>query len=445
MRTTPLSDISLAQNNMESITKKHVGVVENSIVRSGERLAGFGLSMPVCAPHTAFTEALTLVFTEALRSGAGTLTRDQFLDAESKLGAYISVSGDPKHVHITLKSLDTTLTPSLALFELILTKPTFAPSEIKRIKEHLTNALILSKENAKTRAYEGFVNTLVTSQDARYMFSIDALISELKKVTIADLKKFHKTLWFGEWIFTTGGNEVTTKKIAQHIKKLRGTSLGETIVHEVVPLKKLSKRSVLLLDIPHKQNIELSIGSTLPLTKNDTEYPAFAFGMAVLALYGGFSGRLMSTVREKEGLTYSIYGQAEKVTKTEQGFWRIATFFSPKDAVKGIAATLREVSLIREKGITENELIRFKAILRTRAALINDSLVKKVTEIQTLRENDISDSEYMAYKEKLQQMTVREVNSVLKKFLTTDTLIISGAGPIQSVKKDIEKFSKQAN
>lgn len=443
MKTIPLLVISSALNNMESSTKNHTTFEESTIIRNDERLATLALSIPLQESHTAFTEALILIYGEALSAGAGTLTRDQFLDAESKLGSQIHINGDSKHIHITLSSLDTSLLPTLALLELMLMKPTFAQSEIKRIKELLINSLILSKEDARSRAYEGFVNALTSVEDKRYMFSIDTLIENIKKITTKDLKKFHSTLWHSKWIFTAAGSRASTQKISSNLKKLRGTAEKKAdTTSSAIPFKNQTKRTIVLLDIPHKQNIEFSIGNTLLLRQNDPEYAAFVFGMSVLALYGGFSGRLMSTVREKEGLTYSIYGQAEKVTKKEQGFWRIATFFSPKDAEKGIEATLREIKLICEKGITENELKRFKAIINTRSALVNDSLLKKVREIQGLRENDISDSEYEDFKAKLQKMTLKEVHLALSNHINLKTLVISGAGPVKEVKKQIEGFAK---
>ena len=278
--------ISSALNNMESITKNHLGFEENIIIRDNERLATLALSIPIDEAHIAFTEALILIYSEALSAGAGTLTRDEFLDTESKLGSQIHVSGDSRNIHISLTSLDTTLLPTLKLLELMLEKPTFAQKEIKRIKELLTNSLILSKEDARTRAYEGFVNALTNSEDKRFMFSIDTLIENVKKISVKDLKKFHSTLWNSKWIFTVAGSKASTQKVTSCLKKLRGT--GENVPEPIstpVPFKNQTKRKVTLLDIPHKQNIEFSIGNTLPLKRSDHAYPAFVLGMSVLALY----------------------------------------------------------------------------------------------------------------------------------------------------------------
>jgi zinc protease len=201
------------------------------------------------------------------------------------------------------------------------------------------------------------------------------------------------------------------------------------------------KREVLLVDIPNKQNIEFSVGGVLPLYPTDPEYRAFTFGMSVLGLQGGFSGRLMSTVREKEGLTYSIYGKPEKATKTEQGFWRIMTFFNPKDAVRGITSTLTQVEKMRKQGITEDELVRFKAIIETRIALKEDSLLRKLAELQNWREAGLTEEEYQLYRNDIANMTVERVNGAMKKYLDPKKIAISGAGPVSKVRKDLERFA----
>jgi predicted Zn-dependent peptidase len=145
-------------------------------------------------------------------------------------------------------------------------------------------------------------------------------------------------------------------------------------------------------------------------------------------------------VREKEGLTYGIYGRAEGVGMHEQGYWRIFTFFAPKDVVKGITSTLREIQAIHEHGITDNELKRFKAILNTRYALIEDSLFKKVQDAHARAVAGVSDAMYTEFRNALQAMRPSDVHEAMQTYLRPDTLVISGSGPIHGVKNNIQAF-----
>ncbi len=151
----------------------------------------------------------------------------------------------------------------------------------------------------------------------------------------------------------------------------------------------------------------------------------------------------MSIVREKEGLTYNIYGSIDGITLSEEGYWRIGTFFNPKDAACGITSTIREIARINKSGITEDELKRFKQILNTRYSLIEDSLLKKVRESHSLKVAGIDEAAYAGFKSAIQKLTVKEVNAAIAKYVRPDALIVSGAGPIQTCAKDIEKVVKQ--
>lgn len=419
------------------------GLQGTIIERSDERLVVLSLSARIERSWNVREEALRLVYAEALLAGSGKHGRTAFLDALAAQGISLHVSSDADYVHIDLQAIDTTLNTALSLLGLILREPRFEQKEIKRITEYLTNAFILAKEDARSRAHERFSNTFTEVSDPRYRHTLDELMATLRAIERKDLLELHTAFAVSVWQYTAGGSEKSLKIIEKELSKFRNKT-NEVVqimpdARETLPIK---KRLVHLLDIPSKHNIELSIGGHLPLTREHTDYPAFVFGMYVLALYGGFTGRLMSIVREKEGLTYGIYGQAERATVTKTGFWRIMTFFNPKDVVQGITSTLREITRMHEKGITDSELERFKVILRTRYAMIEDSIVKKVKEVHTYTLLGHTDASFEEYQQKLLRVTKAEVNKAMRKYLDPSTMVISAAGPVSSIEKKLKEFAR---
>jgi zinc protease len=203
---------------------------------------------------------------------------------------------------------------------------------------------------------------------------------------------------------------------------------------------KPAKKALALNDIPSKSNIDFSLGLAIPLYLTDKEYSALSFGISVLAKWGGFAGRLMSTVREKEGLTYGIYGKIENATTVEQGYFRIMTFFAPDQTPTGLTSTLRELKLIIDKGITDDELKRFKNINTTQHALMYDSVISQLKVLHSLHVNDLPNSYLEDTIKNTNQLTKAEVNNAIAKYLKLDNLVISGAGPIKGVEKDIKKI-----
>ena len=427
---------------MSITTSQHNGLTMNQVVRDKNRLAYLEISSTVRAQHSPLSVAIRLIYASALLAGAGTLNRAEFIDAESKLGIKIHVIPSPNYISITLESIDDNLRGALKLLSLIIKSPTFSKSELKRIKIYIKNILELSKEDASLVSYNNFLRTTVTPNDRRYPFTMDEIIIAIDSVTQTHLHELHTKFRTNPWIATCGGSAESCTEINTFLSSIRHNHTEEIgLVHEKSLPSPLQRRVVTLESIAHKQNVEISIGNIVPLLRNDNDFLALSLGMSVLALPGGFAGRLMSIVREKEGLTYMIYGEIENTSIDDYGFWRIRTFFSPKDTKQGIKSTFREIENITRDGITHDELVHFKSILQTRAVLTNDSLIRKVREIQSVQKNGLTIDQYQDYLKRQQAVTVAEVNHAIQKYIDVKKLVISAAGPVRNIKADLNDFT----
>ncbi len=416
-----------------------------SITRNNERTFSVLVSMPYSrSNHDVKCEAISYVYTHALLSGCGTYTRTQFLDAVSLIGASINVTASDGMVTISFSSLDTHQMKLQALVKTMIGSPTFTSTEIKRIKELVTNELIESKEDAKMRSLEALENVLYTQNDSRYTFNTDVLIKEIENVEKKSLQEFHINVLNSKWISTFISDTKYKQKIQNFINTLQKLSSRENSMGSNFPMnieaRILTKKVVELVSIPSKQNIEINIGNSLPLTQDDKNYYAFVFGLNVLGKWGGFAGRLMSTVREKEGLTYGIYAKTETTSRKRSGYWRIMTFFAPDKVLQGIASTLREIELIRTKGITQSEFDRFKTILETGEAMRGDSLQSTLRYHHGLQLAGFDLEGITVRRTKFSTLTRIEINQALKKYLDTSKLVISCAGPTASKTKELMKL-----
>ncbi len=415
--------------------KTHPG--EEHVISEGTGLALMLATIPVFERYGTQEEALLHVYADMLTAGAGAYTRDGFTDALALLGTSLSVTADAGALAVRIQSTEENLSKSLALVKTMFRTPRFEAKELVRVKKHTVNALPLMREDARARAYQVCVNQLLEGDDIRRSAPPETFVRAVQEVSRADLQSLHAQITKKRWVYTAGGSAETISLIVRTASALS----GETETLQVRrPVLKPGAREVHLINIPHKQNIEFTLGGALPLRVTDPEYAAFTFGMSVLALQGGFSGRLMSIVREKEGLTYSIYGKAEESTKDADGFWRIMTFFNPKDALRGITSTMREIERMRRNGITKDELVRFKAILTTRAALKEDSLIAKVGELHGLKEMGLTLDFYTLFRADIERMTTARVNTAVRAHLSTKHFIVSGAGPVSSVERELKKF-----
>lgn len=417
-----------------------------SITREKERTFYALISIDI---HTSVKnihkEALMHVYTDALLAGCDTYSRDAFLDAVNLLGASITVSINNDVLSFGLQCLDTHRAKLLTLFFKMLEKPTFAPSEIKRVALVLSNELEEDMEDAKMRSLVGFVNTLYKSSDRRYASLGAPLIAEIRSITKADLKRFHAEVLGKKWIYTLCANARDASTTVAAFTKLR-MHFADTSTHLKGPdVQTIKKSMVTTISIPSKQNIELSIGAPVALTLDAPLYHAFVFGLNVLGKWGGFTGRLMSTVREKEGLTYGIYARTETISRSYTGHWRIMTFFSPEKVMQGIQSTLREIKLIQQKGISKDEFERFMSINKTQETLLQDSIIQNVNQIHSFLLKGFTYDEISLFKEKSRSVTQKQVNKALREYLDVSNLVICAAGPTRSKEKELRALFNLAN
>lgn len=87
---------------------------------------------------------------------------------------------------------------------------------------------------------------------------------------------------------------------------------------------------------------------------------------------GGMSSRLFQTVREKQGLAYSIY--TLPMAYSDVGCFTICLNNNPDNTIKALRATAGEIEKLVEKGITDEELSRAKVQLVSSLAFSEENV-----------------------------------------------------------------------
>ncbi len=377
-----------------------------------------------------------------LLSGAGAYSRNEFIGAITSLGAVIAVEYDDHMIHLHLDTPAKQLSAALELFSLMLTHPTWNPKELTRSKKNALDGLVLSAEDSRLQAQEGLLRALYQPNDRGYAPTASHLTESITNTTKTELVAIHKDIMSRPWIATIAGTNTLTTRVCKVLTNLHQSPIQPRafITPAAVAPKNPTSIELITKSIPSRQNIDLSMGARISLTPRDPEYAALAFGLAVLGKWGGFAGRLMSTVREKEGLTYGIYARIESATTQTPGNWRIMTFFSPKDVVQGLTSTFRELAAICTKGITADEYTRFKNIIATGEILSHDSLIEYAAKVHNHIVSGVSIEEYAAFVTRLQKVTRAEINKALATHLNPTAFIISAAGPTRAVEAELRKL-----
>jgi len=398
------------------------------------------LSADIHTENSLRYQATELLLADMLLSGAGSLSRADIFGAINDTGGSLSITLSGGSLTVSIKGLTSVIPKLRSLLTTILTSATFNATELARAKKTIINQLYEAKEDSRSRAHSALINHYYDTADRRYTYSIEDTIKAVSQVTKKDLERVLNRILSSYFTVSIASDTKTITDTKRWCDALRKSHViqSKTGVHT----QRNQAPQSLLINIPSRQNIDFSIGAPVPISLHHPQYIPFMFGLAVLGKWDGFTGRLMSTVREKEGLTYGIYATLEQFNGPEFGMWRIMTFFAPDKAVQGLTSTFREITTIHTHGITEEELKRFKRILMTGQVLEQDSIGAQLRSLHSYHKEGFTVAEIKERKERISTLTREEVNQALRTYLIPSAITVSGAGPVVPVQKAIQAFHK---
>jgi len=169
------------------------------------------------------------------------------------------------------------------------------------------------------------------------------------------------------------------------------------------------------------------LGQATGLRYQDADSLALRVGTAILG--SGFTGRLMASVRDAEGLTYGIGARASDDTFLD-GDVAVSATFAPQLLAKGITSTRREIGKWWQDGVTAQELTARKTnmIGAYEVGLATTGGVAR-TILETLnRGKNLTWLD--EYPKALQALTLAQVNGAIRKYLDPEKMVLVKAGTL---------------
>jgi zinc protease len=363
----------------------------------------------------------------------GTTTQNQFVIAEKleRVGASISFSAGDQLLNIQAKCLKKDVALVIGLIAEQLRYPALAPEELAKAKKQFSGSLQRQLENTDFRAGEAFNQAAYPAGHPNRTPSTDEFLTAIASATIEEIRAFHAKYYGPAHCTLVLVGDVEPLVITTALTTgFSGWTGGTDLPHSAKATATDSAKNQNVF-IAGKTSISVVMGQTTGLRYSDPDYQALKVATAVLG-GGGFSGRLMQTVRDKEGLTYGIYSNVTQDTFTD-GDWRLTATFAPALLEKGIASAKAQLANWYAKGITPAELAyrktnlvgSFKVGLATTNGLAGALLIAL--------HRGYDQAWLDQYPQVIEALTLTEVNNVMKKYLNPEEMFIIKAGTIPGV------------
>lgn len=365
-----------------------------------------------------------------LLAGTAKHTKHDIQIMLDSIGASLSFSADKCRLVFNARVRAVHAGKLLALISECLRVPSFPQEEIVHLKARMNTELSFEAQN--TRAQAGINLSRILFSQRHPNRQEDTAHSKLavENMTRKELLAYHASAIDGRSLIVSIAGDMERDNafalIEKHFARLPVVALP---LAPFIAARSMPKEQV-FASIADKASIDYMLGTATGITNDHPDYPALLLGLQVLGSRSGFTGRLMKTVREEEGLTYGVYAYPGGFSYSTDGYATVWATFAPELFEKGRTAVMREIRKIVEDGPTALEVKRHREMYeaRSRVMCANSTDLSRVA-------HDISvEGKHPSYLDEFPQrilkLTKAQVHKTLKKYIVIENLSESVAGPI---------------
>ncbi|HWW29753.1 MAG TPA: pitrilysin family protein [Steroidobacteraceae bacterium] len=359
----------------------------------------------------------------------GTKALDKFAIAEKldNVGAEIGFTVGAQSLQIRAKCLKKDVPLVVGLIAAELRTPAMQLAEFTKAKQQMVGELEHSAQNTGTRALEAFDRAIFPAGHPNRPHALSEYIAAAKSANLEEVKAF-QAKYYGPVHMTlvVAGDVSDAGTQAEVAKAFSGWSGGRDYVRPAKPAESTAASEV-MVPLADKPSVSVLLGQATGLRYSDPDSLALRVGTAILG--SGFTGRLMGSVRDKEGLTYGISASVRDDSIVD-GAWNINASFAPGLLSKGVASTRRELDKWWKDGVTEQELATRKQGI-TGGYFVGLSTTSGLAGTILLNAQRGYDLSWLdGYPTAVKALTLAQVNTAIKARLNPSTMVLVEAGSV---------------
>jgi len=356
------------------------------------------------------------------KSDKGLLTEAQIADEIADLGANlgISVGGERATMRIRTLSRKDLRDRAVQLASAMLSAPTYDANILAREKQRMTTALRESETKPESVLDRRFRKSVYGS----YPLANSPSVQSIANINSTDLQQFHKQFYRGDRMIVSIVGDVSKAEAAEIVQGLlqkvpqSGPSVAKLPEFERSPIEPLSQREI---SIPFdSQQAHIVMGMTA-VTRSNPDYFPLLVGNYVLG-GGGFVSRLMSEVREKRGLAYSVssyFAPGEDV-----GIFQAGLQTKSDQSALALEVLSTTIAQFIANGPTQTELVAAKANLMNGYPLRIDNNRKLLDNVSSITWNNLPLDTMETWTKQVEAVTLEQVKVAFQQYIAMDRMKI---------------------
>ncbi len=357
-----------------------------------------------------------------LDEGTTSRSSKQLAEQIDFVGGALEVRASEDFTNASVRVLKKDVELGFTLLADILQHPAFHKPEFERIRSQILGEMASDNDDPGHVAMKAF-NQLVFHGHP-YRWPLYGTEESLNKITHADVVGFYSREYIPSQVIVTIVGDVTLDQVSGLVQTyFGGWKKAAAPSRNLKNPAAVEKKTVQLIEKDLTQS-NVILGHS-GISRNNPDFYAVTVMNYILGA-GGFSSRLMDSIRDKQGLVYGIMSHFD-ARLMPGSFW--VNFQTRTDATnQAIQGVLSEIKSIREAPVTDQELSEAKSFLMGSFPLRLDSTAKLAQVVSQVEFYGLGFEYFSQYPKWIERVTKEDVLRVAKQYLNTQryALVVVG-------------------
>jgi predicted Zn-dependent peptidase len=290
------------------------------------------------------------------------------------IGGNLDAFTGKEMVCFNIKVLDQNVPPALEVLADLVLHPTFTPEELAREQGVILEEIKMDEDNPDYLVHEVWTQNFWKGDAlGRPILGTAKTVSSFNQQIVFDFYAGRFTP--RNMVFSAAGNldhDVFVAQMEKEFRTLAGSSaeaIPKIAAPRVTPHITLKRKKSL-------EQVQFCLGVPAPPVNDARRYGVYLLNTM---LGGGMSSRLFQTIREDQGLAYSIYSEMNPFRDT--GSICIYAGTSVDKTQKVLQLTLKELRRLKEEAVSDVELKRAKDQLKSNMVIGLESSGSRMTNL----------------------------------------------------------------
>jgi len=348
-----------------------------------------------------------------LREGTQHLCSQDIAEQIDFYGASMATGANLDFSFIKLFTLRKYFDELLPIIKQVRYEPTFPQAELDRYVKNNIQKLAMDESKVELRSYKA-VTEAVFGESHPYGYNTTAEMYHA--LTRQDLVQHHRNYYGSDNCLIMLSGRIDESVRASVIEAF-GSHKQPTTTKPYQPAQPIPTPATIRLSADDKSQTGIKIGLKL-WNRSHSDFSSFFVLNTVLGGY--FGSRLMSSIREEKGYTYSIYSGLDMLR--HDGYFFVSTEVANEYVDDTLAAIYHEIELLKEELVPKDELTMVKNYLRGNFLNMVDGPFKVAGLVKMMEINDLPATFFTDLSDYVKEVTAEDIRAVARKYLHRDAM-----------------------